>query len=178
MDLVLGPRSSQWLGFTWMLGKTEKLRWMMCSALSKGEEEQSIFDLIEMFAHTFLLVCKPVRKTWSNLFNFLIRKLLAQSWKTDSAFLHLLNLLIMIVVCLFHFSMFICNWLINPSLYRVTKSVSNVSSIICLSQPISEVRDVPLSIFIDKSPVPTTKVFYYKENPKITNVLPDCSFDR
>uniref|UniRef100_A0A3Q3BEF5 Macrophage-stimulating protein receptor n=1 Tax=Kryptolebias marmoratus TaxID=37003 RepID=A0A3Q3BEF5_KRYMA len=53
----------------------------------------------------------------------------------------------------------------------------NVSSIICLSQPISEVRDVPLSVFIDKSPVRTTKVFYYKENPKVTNVLPDCSFD-
>ncbi|XP_062328311.1 macrophage-stimulating protein receptor [Osmerus eperlanus] len=54
----------------------------------------------------------------------------------------------------------------------------NVSSIICLSQPISEVRDVPLSVFIDKSPVLTTKVFYYRENPEITAVLPDCSFDR
>ncbi|KAM7402622.1 hypothetical protein PAMP_017845 [Pampus punctatissimus] len=61
---------------------------------------------------------------------------------------------------------------------RVTKPKGNVSSIICLSQPISEVRDVPLSVFIDKSPVLTTKVFYYKENPKITAVLPDCSFDR
>ncbi|XP_061584010.1 macrophage-stimulating protein receptor [Cololabis saira] len=60
----------------------------------------------------------------------------------------------------------------------VTDSVGNVSSIICLSQPISEVRDVPLSVFIDKSPVRTTKVFYYKENPKITAVLPECSFDR
>uniref|UniRef100_I3KWR0 Hepatocyte growth factor receptor n=1 Tax=Oreochromis niloticus TaxID=8128 RepID=I3KWR0_ORENI len=54
----------------------------------------------------------------------------------------------------------------------------NVSSIICLSKEISEVRDVPLSVFIDKSPVLTTKVFYYKENPKITDVRPDCSFDR
>ncbi|TNN67351.1 Macrophage-stimulating protein receptor [Liparis tanakae] len=61
---------------------------------------------------------------------------------------------------------------------RVTKPKGNVSSIICLSQPISEVRDVPLSVFIDKSPVLTTKVFYYKENPVITAVLPDCSFDR
>lgn len=64
------------------------------------------------------------------------------------------------------------------SLCRVTKPKGNVSSIICLSQPISEVRDVPLSVFIDKSPVLTTKVFYYKEKPKITAVLPDCSFDR
>ncbi|KAJ3602433.1 hypothetical protein NHX12_030188 [Muraenolepis orangiensis] len=60
----------------------------------------------------------------------------------------------------------------------VSASEDGVSSIICLSQPISEVRDVPLSVFIDKSPVPTTKVFYYKENPEITAVLPDCSFDR
>ncbi|KAK5913025.1 hypothetical protein CesoFtcFv8_002847 [Champsocephalus esox] len=61
---------------------------------------------------------------------------------------------------------------------RVTKPKGNVSSIICLSQPISEVRDVPLSVFIDKSPILTTKVFYFKENPIITAVLPDCSFDR
>ncbi|XP_070965264.1 macrophage-stimulating protein receptor-like [Oncorhynchus clarkii lewisi] len=60
----------------------------------------------------------------------------------------------------------------------VTAPRGNMSSIICLSQPISEVRDVPLSVFIDKSPVLTTKVFYYKENPEVTAVLPDCSFDR
>lgn len=65
-----------------------------------------------------------------------------------------------------------------PSLHRVTRPKGNVSSIICLSQHISEVRDVPLSVFIDKSPVPTTKVFYYRENPTITAVRPDCSFDR
>uniref|UniRef100_A0A8C5FZ42 Macrophage-stimulating protein receptor n=1 Tax=Gouania willdenowi TaxID=441366 RepID=A0A8C5FZ42_GOUWI len=59
----------------------------------------------------------------------------------------------------------------------VTKPKDNMSSIVCLSQPISEVRDVPLSVFIDKSPVLTTKVFYYKENPKITAIRPDCSFD-
>lgn len=65
---------------------------------------------------------------------------------------------------------------LSPS--RVTEPKGNVSSIICLSQAISEVRDVPLSVFIDKSPVLTTKVFYYKDNPMITAVLPDCSFDR
>lgn len=67
---------------------------------------------------------------------------------------------------------------IPPSLCRVTQPKGNVSSIICLSQHISEVRDVPLSVFIDKSPILTTKVFYYKDNPKITAVLPDCGFDR
>ncbi|KAM9408994.1 macrophage-stimulating protein receptor [Pholidichthys leucotaenia] len=61
---------------------------------------------------------------------------------------------------------------------RVTQKKENLSSIICLSQSISEVRDVPLSVFIDKHRVLTTKVFYYKENPKITAVLPNCSFDR
>ncbi|KAJ7983813.1 hypothetical protein DPEC_G00371090 [Dallia pectoralis] len=60
----------------------------------------------------------------------------------------------------------------------VTKPRGNMSSIICRSQPISEVRDVPLSVFIDKSPILTTKVFYYKENPEVTAILPDCSFDR
>ncbi|XP_047439627.1 macrophage-stimulating protein receptor-like [Mugil cephalus] len=61
---------------------------------------------------------------------------------------------------------------------RETAGQGNMSSIICLSQPISEVRDVPLSVFIDKSRILTTKVFYYKEDPKVTAVLPDCSFDR
>uniref|UniRef100_A0A3B4GCT7 receptor protein-tyrosine kinase n=1 Tax=Pundamilia nyererei TaxID=303518 RepID=A0A3B4GCT7_9CICH len=64
------------------------------------------------------------------------------------------------------------------TLNDVASPKGNVSSIICLSKEISEVRDVPLSVFIDKSPVLTTKVFYYKENPKITDVRPDCSFDR
>ncbi|XP_038152026.1 macrophage-stimulating protein receptor isoform X1 [Cyprinodon tularosa] len=66
-----------------------------------------------------------------------------------------------------------------PCPIKRSKSITNqISSIICLSQPISEVRDVPLNVFIDKSPVRTTKVFYYKENPRITGVLPDCSFHR
>uniref|UniRef100_A0A3Q3WBW3 Macrophage-stimulating protein receptor n=1 Tax=Mola mola TaxID=94237 RepID=A0A3Q3WBW3_MOLML len=65
-----------------------------------------------------------------------------------------------------------------PCPIKRSGNTCNVSSIICLSQHISEVRDVPLSVFIDKSPVLTTKVFYYKENPKIIAVLPGCSFDR
>ncbi|KAF3855839.1 hypothetical protein F7725_016562, partial [Dissostichus mawsoni] len=48
---------------------------------------------------------------------------------------------------------------------RVTKPKGNVSSIICLSQPISEVRDVPLSVFIDKSPILTTKECIGKSLP-------------
>ncbi|KAG7229677.1 hypothetical protein INR49_012721 [Caranx melampygus] len=59
---------------------------------------------------------------------------------------------------------------------RVTKPIGNVSSIICLSQAISEVRDVPLSVFIDKSPVLTTKECIGKSMPTrmecITPVFP------
>ncbi|XP_030633319.1 macrophage-stimulating protein receptor [Chanos chanos] len=62
------------------------------------------------------------------------------------------------------------------------KSVSsgrgNISSIVCESLPVSEVKDVVLRVYIDKSRVVTTKVFRYKETPEITAVLPDCSFDR
>nr|XP_055040727.1 macrophage-stimulating protein receptor isoform X2 [Misgurnus anguillicaudatus] len=53
----------------------------------------------------------------------------------------------------------------------------NLSSIICLSQRVSEVRDVVLRVNIDKSRVLTTKVFRYKKTPEIFAVLPDCSFD-
>ncbi|XP_031423733.1 macrophage-stimulating protein receptor [Clupea harengus] len=54
----------------------------------------------------------------------------------------------------------------------------NVSSIVCVSQPVSEVKDVVLRVYIDKSHVQTTKIFRYKETPHITDVRPDCSFDR
>ncbi|XP_041944494.1 macrophage-stimulating protein receptor [Alosa sapidissima] len=54
----------------------------------------------------------------------------------------------------------------------------NVWSIVCVSQPVSEVRDVVLRVYIDKSHVQTTKIFRYKETPQITDVRPDCSFDR
>ncbi|XP_016403632.1 macrophage-stimulating protein receptor-like, partial [Sinocyclocheilus rhinocerous] len=53
----------------------------------------------------------------------------------------------------------------------------NLSSIICLSQPVTEVKDVVLRVYIDKSRVVTTKVFRYKKTPEILAVLPDCSFD-
>uniref|UniRef100_A0A8C1LIX8 Macrophage-stimulating protein receptor n=1 Tax=Cyprinus carpio TaxID=7962 RepID=A0A8C1LIX8_CYPCA len=53
----------------------------------------------------------------------------------------------------------------------------NLSSIICLSQPVTEVKDVVLRVYVDKSRVVTTKVFRYKKTPEILAVLPDCSFD-
>ncbi|XP_035242619.1 macrophage-stimulating protein receptor [Anguilla anguilla] len=61
------------------------------------------------------------------------------------------------------------------------KSVSvlkgNISSIVCLSPRVSEVRDVVLRMHIDEHRL-STKIFHFKETPEITEVLPDCSFDR
>uniref|UniRef100_A0A672KRH1 Macrophage-stimulating protein receptor n=1 Tax=Sinocyclocheilus grahami TaxID=75366 RepID=A0A672KRH1_SINGR len=59
----------------------------------------------------------------------------------------------------------------------VTVVRGNLSSIICLSQPVTEVKDVVLRVYVDKSRVVTTKVFRYKKTPEILAVLPDCSFD-
>ncbi|XP_063072060.1 macrophage-stimulating protein receptor [Engraulis encrasicolus] len=60
----------------------------------------------------------------------------------------------------------------------VFKVRGNVSAIVCVSRPVSEVKDVVLRVYIDKSHVHTTKVFRYKHTPLITRVRPDCSFDR
>ncbi|KAL7843711.1 hypothetical protein AOLI_G00252230 [Acnodon oligacanthus] len=60
---------------------------------------------------------------------------------------------------------------------RVSVIRGNLSSIVCLSQPVTEVKDVVLQVYIDKSRVDTTRVFRYKETPEILSVLPDCSFD-
>lgn len=53
----------------------------------------------------------------------------------------------------------------------------SLSSIVCLSQRVSEVKDVVLQVYIDKFHIATTRVFRYKETPEILSVQPDCSFD-
>ncbi|XP_018589506.1 macrophage-stimulating protein receptor isoform X2 [Scleropages formosus] len=60
----------------------------------------------------------------------------------------------------------------------VSLSKGNMSLIVCLSKSVPEVKDAVLRVYIDDSPVHTTKDFHYKEMPEITEVLPDCSFDR
>ncbi|KPP70559.1 hypothetical protein Z043_110603, partial [Scleropages formosus] len=60
----------------------------------------------------------------------------------------------------------------------VSLSKGNMSLIVCLSKSVPEVKDAVLRVYIDDSPVHTTKDFHYKERPEITEVLPDCSFDR
>lgn len=54
----------------------------------------------------------------------------------------------------------------------------SLSSIVCLSQRVSEVKDVVLQVYIDKFHIATTRVFRYKETPEILSVQPDCSFDK
>ncbi|KAL4655983.1 macrophage-stimulating protein receptor isoform X1 [Arapaima gigas] len=61
---------------------------------------------------------------------------------------------------------------------RVSLSEGNMSSIICLSKSVPMVKEAVLKVYIDDSPVHTTKDFHYKETPEITEVLPDCSFNR
>ncbi|XP_035376334.1 macrophage-stimulating protein receptor [Electrophorus electricus] len=60
---------------------------------------------------------------------------------------------------------------------RVSVERGNLSSIVCVSQPVSEVEDVVLQVYIDKSRVSQTRVFRYKRTPEILSVLPDCGFD-
>ncbi|XP_076859458.1 macrophage-stimulating protein receptor isoform X2 [Brachyhypopomus gauderio] len=60
---------------------------------------------------------------------------------------------------------------------RVSVEWGNLSSIVCVSQPVSEVKDVVLQVYIDKSRIVPTPVFRYKHAPQILSVQPDCSFD-
>lgn len=52
------------------------------------------------------------------------------------------------------------------------------SSIVCRTEVTEDVGSVPVRVLIDSFPVTTTKMFYYKINPVITSVLPQCSVQR
>ncbi|XP_036389774.1 macrophage-stimulating protein receptor-like isoform X1 [Megalops cyprinoides] len=66
-----------------------------------------------------------------------------------------------------------------PCQFESVSTISgNVSSIVCLSKGVGGVRDATLKVYVDKSRLPTTTVFHYRENPVITQVLPSCSFNR
>ncbi|XP_071374032.1 macrophage-stimulating protein receptor [Centroberyx affinis] len=60
----------------------------------------------------------------------------------------------------------------------VYEGSGNMSSIVCLTEGAAAVGKVPVNVLIDSFPVSTTKMFFYKENPVITTVLPLCSFRR
>ncbi|KAJ8366432.1 hypothetical protein AAFF_G00355630 [Aldrovandia affinis] len=60
----------------------------------------------------------------------------------------------------------------------VTAGSGNTSSIVCLSKPVSELKDAVLKVYVDKSCVPSTQLFQYREDPVITHVYPLCSFNR
>lgn len=52
------------------------------------------------------------------------------------------------------------------------------SSIVCLPALAEDVGSVPVRVLIDSFPVTTTKMFFYKRNPVVTLVQPQCSLQR
>ncbi|XP_064154821.1 macrophage-stimulating protein receptor isoform X1 [Anguilla rostrata] len=58
----------------------------------------------------------------------------------------------------------------------VSPGSGNLSSIVCVSKPSAELKDAVLVVHIDKSRVPSTVPFHYREKPVITQVDPHCSF--
>ncbi|XP_023659932.1 macrophage-stimulating protein receptor [Paramormyrops kingsleyae] len=65
-----------------------------------------------------------------------------------------------------------------PLIKSQGEAKGSVSTIVCLSKRVTRVQDTILRVYIDESPVRTTRGFHYKETPEITEVLPLCSFDR
>lgn len=63
-------------------------------------------------------------------------------------------------------------------LLSISEGSGNMSSIVCLTEGAAAVGKVPMNVIIDRFPVPTAKMFFYKENPIVTTVLPPCSFRR
>lgn len=53
-----------------------------------------------------------------------------------------------------------------------------LSSIVCRTSAAADVGKVPVKVFIDNFEVTTSKMFFYKNNPFITSVQPNCSFKR
>uniref|UniRef100_A0A667WYS1 receptor protein-tyrosine kinase n=1 Tax=Myripristis murdjan TaxID=586833 RepID=A0A667WYS1_9TELE len=60
----------------------------------------------------------------------------------------------------------------------ISEGGGNMSSIVCLTEGAAAVGKVPMKVIIDKFPVSTAKMFFYKENPVVAAVLPPCSFRR
>ncbi|MBN3302051.1 RON protein, partial [Amia calva] len=67
---------------------------------------------------------------------------------------------------------------IKCKIISVLPTEVNSSAIVCVSPPVSNVKSANLEVRIDESQVPTIKDFHYKKTPTITEVLPDCSFDK
>ncbi|XP_010867222.1 macrophage-stimulating protein receptor [Esox lucius] len=58
----------------------------------------------------------------------------------------------------------------------VSEGTGSLSTIVCLSKGVTELKTVPLSVSIDKYLVSTDKTFQYKVNPEISKIQPACSF--
>lgn len=60
----------------------------------------------------------------------------------------------------------------------ISGGTDSLSSIVCRTAVAEDVSSVPVRVLIDTFPVTTTKMFYYKINPVITGVQPQCSVQR
>ncbi|KAL0978740.1 hypothetical protein UPYG_G00174530 [Umbra pygmaea] len=60
----------------------------------------------------------------------------------------------------------------------VSGGTGSLPTIVCLSKGVAQVKTVPVSVSIDKSPLSTSKMFHYKVNPKISKIQPACSLTR
>ncbi|KAK2857771.1 hypothetical protein Q7C36_005690 [Tachysurus vachellii] len=70
---------------------------------------------------------------------------------------------------------------------RMGEKISNVesvssnetwSSVVFMSEAVEDLTDVNVSLLIDNSVIYATKQFSYRENPKVTEIKPNCSFSR
>lgn len=59
-----------------------------------------------------------------------------------------------------------------------TSDYGTWSSVVCISKGVEDLTEVNVTLVIDKSIIFTTKKFSYRENPNVTDVKPNCSFNR
>ncbi|KAK3574959.1 hypothetical protein QTP86_019710, partial [Hemibagrus guttatus] len=59
-----------------------------------------------------------------------------------------------------------------------TSSNGTWSSVVFMSEGVEDLIEVNVTLLIDKSVIYSTKQFSYRENPKVTELKPNCSFSR
>lgn len=52
------------------------------------------------------------------------------------------------------------------------------SSVVFVSEGVDDLTEVNVKLLIDKSVISATKQFSYRENPKVKELKPNCSFSR
>lgn len=65
-----------------------------------------------------------------------------------------------------------------PVLFSAPEGSGTLSSIVCHTPAAAGVGKEPVKVIIDNFLVKSSKMFFYKTNPVITSVQPQCSFQR